>query len=64
MKKTIIVIGAGQRGAFAYVPYALDNGDQLQVVGVAEPVEVKREYMCATYGISKENAYTYARKFS
>lgn len=58
MKKAIIVIGAGQRGAFAYVPYALDNGDQLQVVGVAEPVDVKREYMRKTYGIAEENCYT------
>ena len=58
MAKTIIVIGAGQRGAFAYVPYALENGEALQVVGVAEPIDVKREYMSRTYGILKENCYT------
>ena len=32
-----ILIGAGQRGADAYAPYALQHPDELQFVAVAEP---------------------------
>lgn len=52
----MIVIGAGQRGAQAYAPYALDNPQDVQIVGVAEPREDRRECFVREHNIPKENA--------
>ncbi len=43
MPLTAILIGAGQRGALDYAPYALRHPDELQFVAVAEPVAERRE---------------------
>ena len=34
-----ILIGAGNRGADCYAPYALHHPDQLKFIAVAEPIE-------------------------
>lgn len=41
-KITAILLGAGNRGHFAYGPYALENGHKIEFVAVAEPDPVKR----------------------
>ena len=51
----MIVLGAGARGMDAYAPYALIAPDQLQIVGVAEPRETRRNAFAARYGLP-ENA--------
>jgi len=39
---SIFIVGAGDRGMNAYAPYALKYPDKARVVGVAEPLDVKR----------------------
>ncbi|MBL4934618.1 Gfo/Idh/MocA family oxidoreductase [Clostridium sp. YIM B02515] len=44
MKKvTAVLLGAGQRGAGAYAPYAIKFPEELQFVAVAEPDKERRE---------------------
>lgn len=42
-KVTAVLLGAGQRGAGAYAPYALEYPDELRIVAVAEPDTTRRE---------------------
>lgn len=42
-KLTAIVIGSGDRGSNAYAPFALKNPNKLEIVGVAEPLDDRRE---------------------
>ena len=53
----IIVIGAGQRGAGAYAPYALDNPQEARIVGVAEPRDDRRADFAKTFSLPPENVY-------
>ncbi len=46
-----VLIGAGQRGAEAYAPYAINHPDQLRFVAVAEPNEERRERFAKTHAI-------------
>lgn len=46
-----ILIGAGQRGAESYAPYALQHPDQLRFVAVAEPDPGRRARFAAQHGI-------------
>jgi len=55
MTKTIL-IGAGQRGN-TYCEYALNNPDELQIIGVAEPDLVRREAFQEKYSIDDENCF-------
>mgnify|MGYP001086911964 FL=1 len=57
MPITAILIGAGQRGALDYAPYALRHPDELQFVAVAEPVAERRQRFAHQYGLSPENVY-------
>ena len=44
MKKlTAIVLGYGMRGS-TYARYAVEHPDQLEIVGVAEPLDNRRLY--------------------
>ena len=55
MKKvSFIVLGAGSRGE-TYSKYALEVPDKMEIVGVAEPVEARRNYFKETYNIPEEN---------
>ena len=40
-----VLVGAGQRGAEAYAPYALWHPDQIKFVAVAEPDRVRRDQL-------------------
>lgn len=58
MKKlTTVLIGAGLRGKI-YTDYALENPDELCVVGVAEPSETRRNAIAELHGIADENIFT------
>ena len=51
---TAVVIGAGSRGWGAYSSYGIKNPDQLQVVGVAEPIPYRRERMARAFNIPEK----------
>ena len=53
---TAIVIGAGLRG-IAYTDGMKDMPNEFKVVGVAEPVEDRRNYIQEKHGIAPENVY-------
>ena len=48
-----IIVGAGQR-ALIYASYAQLHPEELQIVGVAEPVEERREHVRRLYGLAPE----------
>ncbi|GHV44932.1 oxidoreductase [Clostridia bacterium] len=54
---TTILIGAGQRGRI-YASYALDNPNEMRVVGVAEPIEGLRRETVGKYDIPAENVFS------
>jgi predicted dehydrogenase len=49
-----ILIGAGQRGADAYGPYALQHPDEIKFVAVAEPNPQRRARFAEQHNISPE----------
>jgi len=54
---TIAIIGAGDRGLYAYAPYTLSHGDEGKVVAVAEPREGRRAKAKAMFGIPDKNIF-------
>ncbi len=56
-KVSVIVLGAGSRGS-RYAQYANLAPDKMEIVGVAEPIEARREFMRTTYNIPAENCVT------
>lgn len=52
-----ILIGAGQRGAQAYAPFALRHPDRLRFVAVAEPDPERRERFAALHSIPPERRF-------
>ena len=57
MKKLkVIVMGAGMRGK-GYTDIMAKHPDKFEVVGVAEPVEDKREYIRKLHNIPPENCF-------
>lgn len=58
MKKiNAILIGAGQRGAEAYGPYALQHPSEIQFVAVAEPDPERRARFSQQHNIPAENQF-------
>eukprot|EP01104_Vermistella_antarctica_P006396 TRINITY_DN17098_c0_g1_i1.p1 TRINITY_DN17098_c0_g1~~TRINITY_DN17098_c0_g1_i1.p1 ORF type:complete len:446 (+),score=81.19 TRINITY_DN17098_c0_g1_i1:42-1340(+) len=53
---SVIVVGAGNRGK-VYSTYALDSPFQCKVVGVAEPLEVRREWLRRTHNVAEERSF-------
>ena len=51
-----IVVGAGHR-ALVYATYAKQYPDELQIVGVADPIEYRRELVARLYGFPAERCY-------
>jgi predicted dehydrogenase len=59
MKKiTTALIGAGNRGVYAYGPYAIDHPNEMQFVAVAEPNAERREMFRKTHGISTDMCFS------
>jgi len=54
---TAIIIGAGDRGARAYAPYALAFPNELKIVGVAEPGMERRTKLQQAHDIPDEHCY-------
>ncbi|MDZ4198794.1 MAG: Gfo/Idh/MocA family oxidoreductase, partial [Kiritimatiellia bacterium] len=54
---TAIIVGAGHRAAGVYATYALAHPDKLRIVGVADPLEVRRKQTAAQYGLKREQCY-------
>ncbi len=52
-----ILIGAGNRGAESYAPFALQHPDQLKYVAVAEPNETRRKAFGEQHQIPEENQF-------
>jgi len=62
-KITAITLGAGNRGN-VYGGYAVTYPDQLDIVGVAEPIPIRNERYMAKHDIPKENSFdTWERVF-
>lgn len=57
-KITAALIGAGQRGAGAYAPYALSHPDEIGFVAVADSDTERRERFGQEHGISIQNSYS------
>jgi len=55
---TAIIIGAGYRGKDSFGKFAKENPDKLNIVGVAEPNNVKRKEMRDIYQIPKKYTFT------
>jgi ribosomal protein L21E len=51
--KSAILIGAGQRGIYAYGAYAIEKKEKLKFIAVAEPDEFKREYFKKLHNIDE-----------
>lgn len=56
--KTAVVIGAGDRGARAYAPYALENPHELKIVAVADPNEERRKSFKEKYAMKDGQCYS------
>ena len=54
---TAIVCGAGNRGN-VYGGYALEYADQLDIIGVAEPIAIRNERYAKKHNIKDENRFT------
>jgi predicted dehydrogenase len=52
-----VLIGAGQRGALDYAPYALQHADELQFVAVAEPNPARREQFAQAHALSAKDQF-------
>jgi len=51
-----LLLGAGGRG-FGYASYTVEHGDKIQFIGVAEPVDVRREKFVTDYNIAPERTF-------
>lgn len=56
---TAIIVGAGHR-SLAYAAYAQQHPDQLQIVGVADPIEARRQHVADLYDLSPERCFVSA----
>lgn len=54
---TLIVIGAGSRGA-TYAGYAAQHPEQVRIVGVADPREFYRQQLASQHNIPSEHVFT------
>lgn len=54
---TAITLGAGNRGRL-YGRFATQYPAQLKIVGVAEPIEVRREYYRQAHGLADDRCFT------
>ena len=54
---TVALIGAGQRGGFAYGPYAIEAPTEIRFVAVAEPVAERRQYFADQHDIPGDRQF-------
>ncbi|HLS09116.1 Gfo/Idh/MocA family oxidoreductase [Lentibacillus sp.] len=53
-----ILIGAGDRGARAYAPYALAHPNELKITAVAEPNDERRDKVRLAHQLPRENCFS------
>src|SRR5215475_11775461 len=53
----IVLVGAGNRGAVSYGPYALKHPDELRFVAVAEPDSLRRERFASEHSLPPERCF-------
>jgi predicted dehydrogenase len=53
-----VLIGAGQRGADSYAPFALQHPERLRFVAVAEPIAARRERFAAQHQIPRDRQFS------
>lgn len=57
----VIIVGAGLR-SMIYASYALEHPDEMKIVGVAEPIEIKRKEAQRIYDIPDEMCFESAEE--
>jgi len=60
---TAVIVGAGHR-AMVYADYSLHHPDELKIVGVADPVEHRRQTMAERYKFSPERCFGTAEELA
>jgi len=60
---TAVLVGLGHRGV-GYATYADSHPDELQIVGVAEPDEVRRSRYAERFGVPLENCFETAEELA
>ena len=53
---SLILIGGGDRGS-SYLKYLLENPEKFRLVGLAEPVKEKREFLRDTYNVPSDMCF-------
>jgi predicted dehydrogenase len=54
---TAVMVGAGNRGYYAYGPYALQHPDEIRFTAVVEPHEERRRRFAEAHNIPKERQF-------
>jgi predicted dehydrogenase len=57
--KTAIIVGAGHR-ALGYAKFALDHPEALKIIGVADPIELRRKQTAKKHNFPLENCFNSA----
>jgi predicted dehydrogenase len=60
---TAIIIGAGHR-ALTYASYAQHHPDELRIVGVADPIAERRQYVAELYDLTPDQCYSSAEELA
>ena len=55
---SMALVGAGQRGTYAYGPFALESPSELRFVAVAEPVPDRRRRFAEAHEIPPDRRYS------
>ena len=58
-----IIVGAGHR-ALTYASYAKHNPDKMKIVGVADPIKLRRDQVAAEYGLTPEQCFGNAEELA
>ena len=53
---TVVIVGAGHR-SIGYARYALDHPEAMKIVGVADPIELRRAKTAKVFGLTAEDCY-------
>jgi predicted dehydrogenase len=59
MKHTCVIVGAGHR-AMKYASYVREHPDRMEVVGVADPVELRRQQAADRFALNPANVFSSA----
>jgi hypothetical protein len=60
---TAVIVGAGHR-ALTYASYAQSRPEELRIVGVADPIALRRDRVAALYGLPPERCFATAEELA